>query len=178
MTILSIKGSHDRLAAWVACADYWFDNDNPLLQLNLQMLGHAEQPILLFEAQLAARSSDPLDIPRSILLTQCSALSVYWLFGLYEALRTLRERCPGRFTSVAELFREIEVARMPLAKHEVKSAPGFRQTRHYPTSVWDPVTGRVGWHVFDPYSDAMTTVVRTDVADRFLSVSSSPGVHL
>lgn len=168
-TGLASADAPDRAACWAACAERWFDNDHLLIQLNIEMLGRAERPILALETALAEASKSEASAERNRLLLECSALSIYWLFGLYEALRTLRERGPGRFAPLADIYREIEVARMPLAKHEVKGAPRYRGIEHYPTSLWDPETGRVGWHVFDPHCEAMVTVVRTDVADRFLT---------
>jgi hypothetical protein len=164
-----------RAEAWVACASRWTENDHPLVHLNKQMLGHAERPILAMEATLAQRPQTMTDIQRSVLLTECSALSIYWLFGLYETLRTLRQRVPDKFEPLAEIFCQLEIARMPLAKHEVKSAPSFRNVEHYPTSLWDPTNGRVGWHVFDPLKGAMVTVARTNIADRFLAVEMDIG---
>lgn len=101
---------------------------------------------------------------------QCSALSVYWLFGLYETLRTLRRCASRRFRILEPLFHEVTIARMPLAKHQVKSTRGHPRTEHYPTSVWDIQTGQVGWRVFDPKVEHMITVSRTDIANRFLKI--------
>lgn len=159
-----------RAQLWVDCGQRWFDNADPFILLNMQMLGHAEPPLLALEAELARQAHDPdFDIERGMLLMQCSALSIYWIFGLYEVLRTLKDVAPARFAPLEGLFHEAGVVRMPLAKHEVKSAPGYRRTPHYPTSVWDPSTGRVGWHAFNPTTSTMITVSRTDIADRLLS---------
>lgn len=161
----------NRAQLWVDCSQRWFDNSDSLVQLNVQMLGHAEPPILALEQRLAQSSPySRATIEQGALLMQCSALSVYWLFGLYETLRTLRQCAPRRFRVLEPLFHEVTVARMPLAKHQVKSARGYPRTEHYPTSVWDIQTGRVGWHVFDPNVEHMITVSRTDIADRFLKI--------
>lgn len=163
----------ERDAAWAACAERWFDNDHPLIHLSLEMLGHAERPILRLEAALRASVDGPKPA-RDRLLLECSALSIYWLFGLYEALRTLRQRAPARFAPLADLFARLEVARMPLAKHETKSVKGNRSgANHYPTSGWDVATGRVGWIHFDPRIGRMTTIARTDIADAFLAIEGT-----
>lgn len=158
-----------RLEAWVAASQNWFDNADPFVMLNIQMLGHAEAPILTLEASLKKPLTTAMDEHQALALTQCSALSACWFLAFYEVLRTLRAKAPTRFTALASIFHEVEVARMPLAKHEVKNAPGFRALFHYPTSLWDPTTGRVGWQVFDPSQDKMIVVVRTDLADQFLA---------
>ena len=163
----------ERSALWTACAERWTDNAHPLVHLSLEMLGHAERPILRLEAALQASlgGSKP---ERDRLLLECSALSIYWLFGLYEALRTLRQRSPTRFAPLADLFALIEVARMPLAKQEIKSVPGDRSGgNHYPTSCWGIDTGRVGWTFFDPRAQQMTTIFRTNIADDFLSIEAA-----
>lgn len=164
----------ERARSWIACGERWFENDDPFVLLNIQMLGHAEPPILALEAQLAtlpAGEAEDIGLLRSAILTQCSALSIYWLFGLYEVLRTLKKVAPKRFVALHGLFHEVSVARMPLAKHSVKGAPGYNNRWHYPTSMWDPLTGRVGWQVFDPLAEKMIGVARTDVADRFLAIT-------
>jgi hypothetical protein len=163
-----------RAQMWVDCGERWFDNADPFILLNIQMLGHAEPPLLTLEAELArlACGQGP-SIRQGMLLMQCSALSIYWIFGLYEVLRTLKECAPTRFAPLDGLFHTVGVVRMPLAKHEVKSAPDYRRKAHYPTSVWDPATGRIGWYAFDPQRETMITVTRTDVADRFLTTQAS-----
>lgn len=160
----------NRAKLWVDCANRWFDNADPFVSLNIQMLGHAEPALLSLEARLARNIHQGPNIGQSLLLTQCGALSIYWTLGLYETLRLLRQIAPSRFGPLKNLFHEVEIARMPLAKHQVKSAPGFRNVSHYPTSTWDPMSGRVGWQVFDPRTSEMTSVVRTDIADRFLAI--------
>jgi hypothetical protein len=80
-----MTGTHpseaQRDAAWAACAARWFDNAHPLVHLSLELLGHAERPILRLEAALRA-SVDGRKPQRDRLLLECSALSIYWLFGL------------------------------------------------------------------------------------------------
>jgi hypothetical protein len=163
----------ERDAQWIACAARWLDNDHPLVHLSLEMLGHAERPILRLEAALRAGVDGPKP-QRDRLLLECSGLSICWLFGLYEALRTLRHRAPARFAPLADLFARLEVVRMPLAKHETKRVAGNRGgDDHYPTSGWDAATGRVGWIFFDPRSGQMTTISRTDIADAFLAIDGA-----
>jgi hypothetical protein len=167
MSRIGHMGSYERAEMWIACGARWGSNAHPLLLLNIQMLGHAERPILELEEALKNRSPEAT-IETAMVLTECSALSVFWLFGLYEALRTLRQRDPLRFEPLTEIFKEVELARMPLAKHEVKGTKKYRGVDHYPTSVWDIESGWVGWQVFDPEIEQMVVIYRSSVADRFL----------
>lgn len=179
MTSITPRKDQVRAQLWVDCGERWFDNSDPFILLNIQMLGHAESPLLTLEAELArlAKGQGP-NLGHGMLLMQCSALSIYWMFGLYEVLRTLKECAPSRFAPLNELFHIVGVVRMPLAKHAVKSAPGFRRKAHYPTSVWNPDTGRVGWYVVDPQLGKMITVTRTNVADRFLATQAESDSQL
>lgn len=172
---MAAETASPRFKLWIASAEHWTGNKHPFVALNLQMLGHAEQPIMALERQLAETAEMQMSIEKSLILTQCSALSIYWLFGLFEALRTLKQRDPGTFAPAERMFYDISIARMPLAKHEVKQAKGYRQTEHYPTSLWEPRSGRVGWHVFDPRQEKMVTISRTDIADRFLAIGAPTG---
>ena len=91
------------------------------------------------------------------------------LYRLYEALRTLRQKNMQNFEPLTDIFRLVELARMPLAKHEVKRTKKYLRTEHYPTSVWDIESGGVGWQVFDPDLEQMVVISRSDIADRFLT---------
>ena len=163
----------NRIQQWVDCGRVWAGNERPFLLLDIQMLGHAEAPLLGFEGVLAEMLCDEAEIENtSIFMTQCFALSTYWMFGLYEVIRKLKiSRSVEDFYPLSYLFEDIEIIRMPLAKHEVKGAPRYRNKFHYPTPIRETGTGRVGWSVFDPRAEAMVTVFRPDLADRFLSAN-------
>jgi hypothetical protein len=156
---------------WVDCGAFWAGNEQPFLLLDIQMLGHGESPLLGFEGVLAELLKDENQSENtSIFMTQCMALSIYWMFGLYEVLRKLKNlHSAEHFSPITSLFDDVEIVKMPLAKHEVKSSPGCRNQFHYPTPIRETGTGRVGWSVFDPRTKAMTTVYRPDFAERFLS---------
>lgn len=138
--------------------------------VNIQMLGHAEPPLIALEQELIRAEIKKESVPHAMMLTQCLALSMYWVFGLYEVLRTLRERAPDNFGALASLFTTVEVLRMPLAKHQVKGAKGYRHTEHHPRGTWDPSSGRVGWLAFDPFKEELVPITRRHLADQFLAV--------
>lgn len=156
-----------RLPLWIKCSERLVNNDDPYIPLSVENLGRAEKMLLNMEAKLTTESQKPV---RDTLLMECSAHSIMWIFGLYEVLRKIRDIKTSQFDSLEELFQKLEVIRMPLAKHEVKTWPKYRKKLYYPTSVWSAEDGRVGWHVFDPVSRASETFLRTDLADEFLSL--------
>jgi hypothetical protein len=76
-----------------------------------------------------------------MLLSDCSALSVFWICGLYEAIRNVREAKMPQITPLADLFKKLGIIPTPLAKQEVKGAPGHRDKFHYPQALFFPSTG-------------------------------------
>jgi hypothetical protein len=143
----------------------------PYASLSVQTLGYAERLLLEMEAKLAALAHDlGGKKERDLLLAECSAHSVLWVFGLYEILRTVRESGAPQFAVLEPVFRKLEVLRMPLAKHETKNVKGSTPPPHYPTGCWDVDTGQVGWQVFNPRSGSMDVLSRTPLANEFLLV--------
>jgi hypothetical protein len=55
----------------------------------------------------------------------------------------------------------------------VKSAPGYRNIRHYPTGLWFPESGSVGWRVLNPHTEAVQRFTRTGIANEFLSITAT-----
>jgi len=154
---------------WVNSSRTWLGEGKQFIGLDIQMLGQAEAPLLAFEGIVSHLLKDKaLDENGALLLTQCYALSTYWIFGFYEVLRkmrSVRKDC----AALSELYHDVSVIRMPLAKHEVKSAPGFREVWHYPTNIFEPTKGDIGWRVFDPQRADFTELYRKELADRFLA---------
>jgi hypothetical protein len=139
----------------------------------VQTLGYAERLLLDMEARLAALARDVKGKKeRDRLLSECSAHSVLWVFGLYEILRTVRESGAPQFAVLEPVFRKLEVLRMPLAKHEAKNTKGTTPPPHYPTGCWDVDTGQVGWQVFNPRTGSMEVLSRTPLANEFLLVAA------
>ena len=65
---------------------------------------------------------------------------------------------------------------MPLAKHEVKSAPGYRNVPHYPIGFWFPDSGSIGWKVRNPHTGAFQRFTRTGIANEFLSITATESI--
>lgn len=156
-----------RQPLWNRCSERLLCNGDPYIPLSVENLGIAERMLLQMEADLKSETRKPV---RDALLSECSAHSILWVFGLYEVLRKVREMKMAQHGQLGKLFQKLEVIRMPLAKHEVKGAPQYRNKLYYPTSVWSPENGWVGWDVFDPLSEMNQTFFRTGLANEFLSL--------
>jgi len=185
------KGSHaavsgaissefsQRRRLWVYSSLWLTHVDCPYASFSVQTLGYTERLLLDMEAKLAALARDmERKKERDLLLSECSAHSVLWVFGLYEILRTVRESGAPQFATLEPLFQKLEILRMPLAKHEAKNVKGSTAPSHYPTGCWDVETGQVGWHAFNPRLGMMQVLSRTPLANEFLSVAAVPPDHM
>lgn len=150
-------------------------NDDPFIMLSVQNLGYAEKILLQMETTLAQNlgTTENEKIVQGLLITECSAHSILWIYGLYEAIRNVREMKMAQFEPLKTLFQKLEIVRMPLAKHEVKGTPQYRNKFHYPTSLWSPENGYVGWHVFNPLKEENEVFMRTDLANEFLAITTT-----
>jgi hypothetical protein len=168
-----------RKRLWVYSSLWLTHVDCPYASLSVQTLGYAERLLLEMEGKLAALATDTkAKKERDLLLSECSAHSVLWVFGLYEILRTVRESGASQFAGLGPLFKKLEILRMPLAKHEAKNVKGSTPPPHYPTGCWEVDTGQVGWQVFNPRIGAMEVLSRTPLANEFLSVAAVPPEHM
>jgi hypothetical protein len=151
----------------------WLNHiDCPYACLSVQTLGYAERLLPDMEARLAVLAKDAhAKKERDLLLSECSAHSVLWVFGLYEVLRTIRESGAPQFVPLIALFEKLEALRMPLAEHEAKRLRGSAPS-HYPTSCWDIENGHVGWSVYDPRLGKMRILARTPLANEFLAIAA------
>ena len=162
----------DRKTTWIDASQYWSVQGDQFIRLNIQMLMNAEQPLIAMEDEISGLLlAGKNDLRTSFLITQHGACAAFWMLGLYEVLRLLRGIHGKRCEHFADVFRQASVMRMPLAKHEVISAPNFRNVQHYPTSIWCAETGKVGWRAFEPETGKMIEVYRIDLADQFLAIT-------
>jgi hypothetical protein len=161
----------ERSNLWMVCAKSLVTDNASFIYLAVENLMFAERLILEMEKTLA-RQDTVSPVPHEpYLLKECAAHSLLWLFGLYEVTRGLRTANSPKFSAFENLHKKLHVLRIPLAKHEVAGAPGYRNTPHYPTSVWGPQTGKVGWQAFNPKTGLLESYYRTDLADEFLSIT-------
>jgi hypothetical protein len=160
-----------RKVLWIRSGQWLSANEGPFLTLSVQDLGYAERCLLEMEQRIAGSALARAE--RETLIMECAAHSKLWILGLYEIVRIVKNANAPKFNIVGGLFHELEILRIPLAKHEVKSAAKYRKSPHYPTGIWDPESGRVGWHVFDPIGETMKTLTRTSIANEFLSLTAT-----
>ena len=159
-----------RMQLWIRSGLWLSLKEGPLVTLSVESLGYAERQLLEWEDRIAAMAKDhPYPAELESLIMECAAHSILWVFGLYEIVRVVKDTNPSRFEVLAELFRKLEILRMPLAKHEVKSAPGYRKVPHYPTGFWFPI----GWKVRNPHTRAYQRFTRTGIANEFLSITAT-----
>lgn len=138
---------------------------------DLQMLGYVEHSLQTLEG--AAR--DEVKLQQSgqhkdlMLPTLYSAHARLWLLGLYETLRTIRQRrkSTGEFEPFKKLFDKVEAARMQLAKHEVA---GRKEDVVPAVLAFVQESGQLGWHVHSDKTNTSYFVSRVEVADEFLDL--------
>jgi hypothetical protein len=159
----------ERSRLWIVSAKNLVTENDPFTYLSIENPMFAERLILQMEKSLARHDGKSPDSHEPLLLKECSAHSNLWLCGLYEVTRNLREANSPKFRVLEGLHKKLEIARMPLAKHQVVR----KHKPHYPTSSWSPETGRVGWQVWNPGSNTYEAYVRTDLADEFLEITNA-----
>jgi hypothetical protein len=163
-----------RRKLWIRSGLWLSLNESAFVMLGVETLGRAERLLLDLEKRIAVIADDRARRTEfESLIMECAAHSVLWLFGLYEIVRVVKDTNPTKFDGLQELFKKLEIVRMPLAKHEVKSTPKYRNTPHYPTGLWFPDSGWVGWYVFNPHVDAVRPFTRTGIANEFLSITAT-----
>jgi hypothetical protein len=166
-----------RKQLWIRSGLWLSFKEGPFVTLSVKSLGYAERQLLEWEKRIAVIAKDrPYPAEFESLTMECAAHSILWVFGLYEIVRVVKDTNPSRFEALAELFRKLEILRMPLAKHEVKSAPGYRNVPHYPKGFWFTESGSVGWQVFNPHMEAYQRFTRTGIANEFLSITATEPV--
>lgn len=171
----SVPSDHaSRKELWIRSGLWLSFNEGPFVTLGVKSLGYAERQLLEWEKRIAAIANDrAYRAELESLIMECAAHSILWVFGLYEIVRVVKDTNPSKFEALKELFRKLEILRMPLAKHEVKSTPKYRNVRHYPTSFWFAESGSVGWRVCNPHAEAAQRFTRTGIADEFLSITAT-----
>ena len=169
-----------RRELWIRSGLWLSFSEGPFVTLGVKNLGYAERQLLEWEKRIvaianvrASRRAELESLELESLTMECAAHSILWVFGLYEIVRVVKDTNRSRFEALEELFRKLEILRMPLAKHEVKSTPKFRNKQHYPTGLWFPESGSVGWAVFNPHTDAVQRFTRTGIANEFLSITAT-----
>jgi hypothetical protein len=126
-------------------------------------------------------------------------ISDYWIGGVYETFRLLRERNPGDVSpAFAGILADLELIRMPLEKHELAKDweleaplpmmrsppnndasdiyvydPKDNRRAHIMAAGVSPTTGSVMWHGIDVVLKADRWIERRDLADRIVALWKS-----
>ncbi|MDP2376421.1 hypothetical protein [Reyranella sp.] len=177
---MSVSTTKSRRSLWTS-ASYklaGWAGDMGLI-LDIQSLGWVEVSLLHMESRLPAiaerqqsRPDEAESLADELLPNEVMALSRLWLLGLYESVRTYKSAVRDNtmaWTPFADLDRTLNLVRAPLAKHQVAG----KNIHHVPALITNTVSGRVGWMVYDPKTQASLKVFRTDLSDVFLSAAGS-----
>lgn len=172
---------------------------NSLMISNLQEDGRLDQVCRNLENLASKNHSNPTF---SLLPSFLNSLSRYWVLSLYESLRVLKEELQkgdrwqdSSYDNLREVFRKIELVRIPLAKHEIaKEKPFFRDNKtlwlekldpkpeekplayrpgtasYIPVLEFNPITGSICWNVANLKTKAQEVVERRAVSDLLLNV--------
>lgn len=117
---------------WIEASHKLALRDDPFICLEIQNLGMAERLLLAWEqravTEIARQQRGGAPNDETLMVNDLLAISRLWIFGLYETLRTYKQKVGGinapNFTRLQVLFRKLERLRMPLAKHESKATRG------------------------------------------------------
>jgi len=197
-TILFTPEFNERRGKWVD-ASFCICASNAFDMVDIQALGNADQRLRVLEAAHKVRLEkiDPLIIPdgndltfiyESMMLSELQAFSQLWIMGLYETLRRLSKTIgakydkssgmtcfPKPFDHLNQMFWDLEVLRVPLAKHEVKDPKGPNSKQKQPHNaqlMFNPATGSMAWAVYCPRRQDFIELVRQEIADEFLKIAA------
>ena len=165
---------------------------NSLLSTSIQREGDVDILLRSMEDEASQNSSTKFD---GGLFGYQRMMSEYWIGGVYETFRLLRQRGLAD-TSAAfdEILNDLELLRMPLEKHEIakdsKLKSSLEMVRIPPkndpsdTYIYDPrdnqrshimpygksPQGSLVWHVTDVRSGADRWIERRDLSDRIIAL--------
>jgi hypothetical protein len=167
-----------------------------LLMASVQREGEADALIRCLEDEMAerVRSKNISDMFAGHYL---NIMTTYWIGGIYEILRLLRERKLVDGNEFIGLLKDFELLRMPLEKHEiakdwdleepVKFVKFPRNNNATDEYVYDPQDSKRGhimpmgvsergsmtWHVVDMKGGAERWIERRSLSDRILELWGS-----
>ncbi len=157
----------NRMALWVEVGSRLAISQDPFIEIELQSLGSSERLLLQMERDASNTCANINTYDELDKLSDLVAISRLWIFGLYETIRTFRQKVGNnsdQFKSLQNVFQRIERIRMPLAKHALK---GDRRM-YYPQASFVPSFGMVGWQIIDDRDGTIETIWRTPTATEFL----------
>jgi hypothetical protein len=165
---------------------------NSRLPMSIQRDGEVDLLLRCIEDEQARADREP---PGIFNFHYQKMLSEYWIGGIYENFRTLRQRKLADTTpAFDQIFSDLESIRVPLGKHELPKDWSLKEpltmVRHPPNNnatdlyVYDPQDdqrshimgvgrsprGSVIWHVVDLKTENDRWVERRELSDRILTM--------
>ncbi|MCE3232522.1 MAG: hypothetical protein K0R98_779 [Rickettsiaceae bacterium] len=180
-----------RIPKWVKASSLFVIEDDISIEIEIQKLGQCEVLILDMESKIEEAILSHTSghtglhkhqIENIYLDAQINGFSQYWIYGLYETLRTFKESLckksgvskqtfpEGEFECLNNLFFDLEVLRTPLAKHDIAHSGKYygKTVKHNAIEVTNPNDGTIGWQVYCPERKDNIVLTRRQIADRFL----------
>jgi hypothetical protein len=167
------------------------------LVATLQRDGQVDVLLRCIEDELAAATRKNQSEKGVFVFHYMNTLASYWLGGMYETCRLLRERKLAEEGDLfAAIFHKLELVRMPLEKHEIAKDKGLKQPlqmqRQPPNNddtdlyLYDPEDqkrahimpmgasdrGSVMWKVIDLKNQSELWVERRAISDQVLELWS------
>lgn len=196
MDIRMNAADNSRIIQWIDICYLFIMLKDTMLPIEVQKLGQCELMILEMERKAKTvalhqinenRTQHKYELENHYLLMQTEGFSRYWIYGLYEILRTFKQylceqanlkkkdRFPdGEFGCFNDFFFTLEILRIPLAKHELgKSGQYYNKTlKHVARIVHGSLDGVLGWEVYCPKQKSYITLTRRQIADTFLELAN------
>lgn len=177
------KYDYDLQKRWVDSSIHLSKNNHHLM-IGIQDVGMID--LILRKKEREVIDLECHGLPENILaqinpyrLNILCSLSKFWLFGLYETLRLLHQESwskkgqkkrrpanfPDEYSELNHVYWDVQLARMPLAKHEAAKLKNFF---FWPGLRYYPDVGCCGWEVYCKKIEGRKQVCRTAIADSFL----------
>jgi hypothetical protein len=187
------KSTHPKLnASWVRISHLVGSRRLPAsrLGMSIQRDGEVDLVIRCIEDELRqTRSAGQNDK----LFHYCNVMSEYWVGAMYETLRLLRARkliLEDERERFSAIFRDLELLRIPLEKHEIAKEKPLTLTRNPPKNdssdlySYDPddpthshimpfgisARGSVTWHAIDLKTNSDKWIERRALSDQILDL--------
>lgn len=180
----------NRISQWNSAVALLYRNDDNNFSKEVLALGHCELIILDMEKKnttyalhyINTNETHSYFLENPYLVSQTEGFSRYWIYGLYEVLRTFKQylceqanlgkqdnKFPeGEFECFNDFFFTLKTLRIPLAKHELVNS---KKLKHSARIVYGSVDGVLGWEVYCPKQKSYITLTRRQIADTFLELA-------
>lgn len=132
-----------------------------LLVFTIQQQGETDAVLRCVEDEFA----DPQKLGRlDLALQYYSTLATYWIGGVYEILRLLRERKLISDHNFEPLMKDFELLRIPLEKHEIAKDREFKEPQNM--SRVPPKEAGSNYYTYDPKSPTRAHIMPSGLSSR------------